>query len=256
MVMKKDEMALFAGDVFLAEYDATTDALGGERGIGHVPSFAISAPAITEIEEKGAGRDDFGETIFTMVTEIAQEAKITSKSMNRKNLAMEMFGEDSVYTQEAGNNTATPADVTAYIDLWSPLGKRNLDPSMPPVVKDDSDATTYVENTDYKIDYQAGRIKPLAGQAITEADVLHVGSTWLETTGYNVKANLKTDAEYFLRLVGTDKANGLKCEVIIKRCKIKPAGDIAWIMNELKVIELTVTMLKVGSDPLWETFIF
>ena len=63
--------------------------------------------------------------------------------------------------------TATALD-TAYALVGSNVSHNSV------VVQDSTDTTTYVENTDYKIDYIVGTITAITGGAITAGDVLHV----------------------------------------------------------------------------------
>lgn len=46
------------------------------------------------------------------------------------------------------------------------------------VVQDDTDTTTYVEGTDYVIDYARGKVLALTGGSISAADVLHIDYTY------------------------------------------------------------------------------
>jgi len=250
----QETLAIWAGDVFFDVYEAGVRT--GERDVGHAPEFLINAPTLEKKEETGRRRQNYGETIKSIVTKTEQMFKTTIKDINRHNLAVAMLGEDVVYSQAAGDNTASPESVTARAGRWVKLAARNLDPGNPPVVQDDTDTTTYVENTDYEIDYQVGRIYvPESGSSIADEDVLHVASTWLQHTGYKVLANTDMTKEIAVRVIGYDKANDRNGELLIHKARIEPSGDLAWINEEFMSVEVTGEILRT-SDGFWEAYVY
>lgn len=249
------ESFIGAGDLNIDVFDSDGNKTG-ELDVGNASLFAINAPSIEKKEQLGFRRENYAQTIKSVITKLEQELKFTLTDINRKNLALAMFGVDADYTQTAGNNTATPEDITAKLDKYAKLASRSLDPATPPVVTDDGDVTTYTEDTDYEIDYQVGRIKVLSGGAIIADDVLHVGSTWLGITGgFKVDGQSVNKIEAYIRMIGNDKANDRDCEVIVYKAQIEPSGDINWLTEDFASLEFTGKILAT-TDGSWDVIFY
>jgi len=250
----QEESFLGSGDLYIDVYDENGNKTG-ELDVGNAKEFSINAPSVEKKELLGYRRSNYGKTIKSIINKIEQELKFTLTDINRKNLALAMFGEDSDYSQSAGSNTSSPETVTARLDKWVKLSHRNLDPENPPVVKDSSDTTTYTEGDDYEIDYQVGRIKALTGGEITDGEQLHVGCTWLAQSGFQVKGLERQKIEAFLRLVGQDQANSRDCEVIVYKADITPAGDISWLTDDYATLEFSGKILDT-ADGSWDVIFY
>lgn len=247
---------------FLGSGDLNIDVYGsdgnktGELDIGNASLFAINAPSIEKKEQLGFRRENYAQIIKSVVTKLEQELKFTLTDINRKNLALAMYGEDADYAQTAGDNVAAPENITARLEKHVKMASRNLDTANPPVVTDVTDVTTYVENTDYEIDYQVGRIKALSAGSISEDDVLHVGSTWLAIVGgFKVDGQSVTKIEAYIRLIGKDEANERDCEVIVYKTLIEPAGDINWLTEDFVSLEFSGKILAT-SDGSWDVVFY
>lgn len=70
--------------------------------------------------------------------------------------------------------TVTGENVTMTGVVWNNLVKGGIKAAPAPVVRDLTLATTYVEGTDYKVDYQVGALMRIATGAITAAQVVVV----------------------------------------------------------------------------------
>ncbi len=248
---KSDDFRIWSGDLFMALYSG--DTAGLYRYVGHVPEFAIEAPEINELVEKGMGVDDAGDDIFTHNLELSQTFSMFSRAITQKNLVIAMMGSDTAYTQSAG--ATAEVDVPSNHDMWSELGGHRLDTSAPPVVTDSTGVTTYDEGDDYTVDYVAGMIKPLSTGAITDGDILKVTPTWIAITdGFKISANAVQTNLYKLKLVSRDNTkNAARGELIIYKAKINPSGPIAFInADALQQLDLTGTMLKVDGYELYD----
>lgn len=245
-----EESWLGSGDLNIDVYNSS-GALTGELDVGNATIFAINAPSIEKKELTGYRRENYGDTIKSIISKIEQELKFTLTDINRKNLAMAMFGTDAVLTQAAGNNTATPETIVAALDKWVKLGFRLLDEETPPVVTGSGGTPTYVEGTDYEIDYQVGRIKALSTGSITAGLSLLVGSTYLDLTGWQVTGRTVDKIEALIRLIGQDKANTRDCEVIVYKASLTPSGDINWLTQDYATLEFSGKILST-SDGYWD----
>jgi hypothetical protein len=82
------------------------------------------------------------------------------------------------YAGETGETgTITDEAVSADSGAWVNMAHQRVTPGTV-VVQDVTDATTYVEGTDYTIDYEDGKLYTLAGGSIADAAVLHVDYTY------------------------------------------------------------------------------
>lgn len=237
-----------SGDLFMAALDANDNPIG-EVDVGNASSFVIPAPSIEKKERKGSRRSNFGQTITSVVGKVDQEVKFTLTDINRSNLAMAMFGTDAAYTQTAANNTATPETIVGYLGKATALAHRNLSAVAPPVVKDEATGlVTYVEDTDYEVDYQTGRITPLVGGDITEGESLEVGSTWLAITGgFSIAALANLTRNVYMRLIGRNEVDGSNHEVILHKVQIEPSGDLSWITEDLGELQFTGKIISTAS---------
>lgn len=250
----QEESFLGSGDLQIAIYDPETAALGPERDVGNASSFIINPPKLEKKELIGYRRANYATTIKSVITKSEQEIKFTLTDINRKNLALAMFGTDAAYTQNAGNNTSSPQEVDAAHDLWVKLDHRNLDSSTgnKPVVKDKATGLiTYTEGTHYEIDYEVGRIKALSTGTITDGETITVAAKWLGITGWKVDANDVNKFECFLRLIGQDQANERFVEVVVFKAQIEPSGDIAWLTEDFASLEFTGKILAM-TDGTWQ----
>lgn len=251
----EEEVALWAGDLNIDVFDSDGN-LTGERDVGNALIFAAATPSLEKKTMKGMRRENYGQDIKSLISKTEQEFNITLVDVNKENLALVMLGEDSIYSQTAGDNTASPEDVTARADKWVKLAGRNLDPATPPVVQDETDVTTYVEDTDYVIDYQVGRLMALSTGSITDEDVLHVASTWLSHTGYKVEALKQMTIEAQLRIIiqdqGRDNRDG---EVIIYKAQLEPAGDVNWLEEDFTQMQLKANVLA-HEGKYWDVFMY
>ncbi len=254
----QEESFLGSGDLQIDVYDAN-GALTGERDVGNAATFAINPPTLEKKELIGRRRDNYAQTIKSVNIKSEQELKIVLTDINRKNLALAMLGADSDYAQEAGNNTESAEEITARLDAWVKLTKRNLDATAghKPVVKDAATgAVTYEEGDDYEVDYQVGRIKALSTGDITADEALDVTYEWLEITdGYLVAANSVNKFEALLRLIGKDQANLRDCEVVVYKAELSPSGDFNWITDDFAQLELTGKILAMPQGT-WDAIFY
>ena len=103
------------------------------------------------------------------------------------------------------------------------------------VVKDVTDATTYVEDTDYTLDAKAGFITILAGGSITTGDVLHVTVTAPAIT-YDVSATMKNAALTGRFTVVTSSQTGNNFKYIFKKLSVTQDGDFLLKGEEISVL--------------------
>ena len=151
------------------------------------------------------------------------------------NLVIAQFGDSTVIA-----SGAVLAEVqTAYIGGL--VAFDNLpDTSVPYVVKDVTDVTTYVKDTDYT--EVKGGILIIAGGAISDADVLHIDYTKKGSTV--IQALTQSAKEYHVQIDGLNDAKG-GAAVFNDFFKVKfgPAGSLDWIGADFAEIDLVGEVL-------------
>lgn len=250
------ESFLGSGDLQVAVYDQSTGALGGERDIGNASNFVINAPSVERKELSGESGSNYHRPLASVILKTGQDLAFTLTDINRKNLALCMFGTESSYTQAGGNNTGSPESVTVYVGTWTKLAHRNIDSSggnRPVITLDD---VVLTEDVDYEIDYQVGRIMALADGAIQDGDILAVEYKWLAIEdGHRVQADQVNAIDVFLRLIGSDQADNREFEVIVHRAQLVPSGDLGWLSDEYAIIEFKGKIFPTDSGT-WECYFY
>lgn len=146
-------------------------------------------------------------------------------------LLMHSLGTDYTTTVPANAiaGNASLGFVTASA-LGSPatVGVKYLDQTTV-VVKDDTDATTYVLDTDYSLNYQPNSgmttITALPGGAITAGATLHVTGDNATYEAIKIEAFTKNKVECSLRFVSC-AANGISYEYFFHKVSLRASGDM------------------------------
>ena len=244
-----DQSFLGAGELYVDVYDDDGN-LTGELDVGNATSFVVHAPDIETREILTPSSYGYLQATDQCGITRSQQIGFTLTDINRKNLALAMFGTDAVLAQAAGNNSGSPETIVGHVEKWTKLAARNLDPENPPVVQNAGETTTYTEGTDYEIDYQVGRVMVIDGGTIGDGDSLHVTCTWLAANGWQIDAGTMSRLVASLRMVGRDRSSGRDCEVIIHKASLMHDGDIQWIGGEMASISFSGQLLAT-DDGLW-----
>lgn len=151
------------------------------------------------------------------------------------NMALSTFGE---YTEVTTGAVVAEAQ-TAYVDGL--VAFDNLpDLTVPFVVQDVTDTTTYVKGTDYT-EVTSGII-PIAGGAITDGDVLHIGYTTRESTV--IQALTQSAKEYHVQIDGlNDAKQGTPVFNDFYKVKFGPAATIDFIGADFGALDVTGEVL-------------
>lgn len=124
--------------------------------------------------------------------------------------------------------TASEQVVTAVHDRFIPMGKNKVSSV---VVKDSAGTTTYVLNTDYKLNTEEGLFMALSTGAIEAAESLKVDYSYAAETRTKISVATKTSQEGDIMFIGDpphgQKWTGKGYGTII------PAGEVSWIGDEV-----------------------
>lgn len=213
------------GKVFFDPYDAN-DALTGERYIGNCPGVSISIAA--EKADHYSSEGGLREKDASVLVQVNRSGTLNCDNMSMENVALFLTG-----TSETVSQSATPVSGEAHTVLvgryyqlgqsaGNPAGARDV---ASVVVKDVTDATTYVPGMDYNVDTAMGRIQILVGGAIADDDVIHVSYTPSLTSWSRVKTGSNSELYGALRVVA-DNASGANRDFYMPKVSLTPSGEL------------------------------
>jgi hypothetical protein len=157
-------------------------------------------------------KDAFGATVATVPKRKPTDLTFSMQEFSKEQAQLVFMGEPETINTGAG--TVTDEIVVAKTGISISLVHKNVTADSV-VVTNSGATTTYVENTDYKINYAQGWITALDGGGIADSASLKV------TYAYGARTGFKIDAEAIdlfrgeLFLDGENLANGDQIEVLI-----------------------------------------
>lgn len=233
-----------AGDLY---FDRFNDA-GASAGlllIGNATKFAPQANAKLQ-QRISQQKATFGQALDSVYIPDPATLDISMDEVNADNLALAFLG-DSVKDTGAGG-TVTAESVTAFTGRTSLLAHRDISSVS---VQDDTDATTYVEGTDYTVNATLGGIFVIAGGAIDTAIqalsagatlTLHVGYTWAAGSGLIVSGATKPTVRGRWLLDGKNLANGDSVIVDVYDAAMTPKSAVDFLGGKFVPLDLNGTM--------------
>jgi hypothetical protein len=232
------------GKVYFSRYITGTQDPIGYLYIGNTPEFSLTIESETlDHFSSDAGireKDD------SVALETTRTGSFTTDNISAENVALFFFGSASTLTQSAITSTPyTVADVVPgmfyQLGLSSSnvVGHRKLNPSGLTVAMG---GTTYVLNTDYRIDTDTGLIEIVSGGAIVSGSDLTVTYAVLSSTRSRVISG-STPVEGALRYIANNP-KGDNRDYIMPWVKITPNGDYALKGDEWQTIPFSVEALK------------
>ena len=218
-----------SGKIYMREVGASTGLI--PVGNASVCNLAISEDTkeLPDYTKPGGG------TYNEMRRVKAAEFNATLHDLSATNLARVQFGDVSSVT---GATLSTPESVTAKLGALVEF----VHPSATAVVvKDQTDATTYVEGTDYEL--SAAGITCLTGGGITQDQVLHVTYTYPD---YDIVEALRNSSkEYEVLFEGLNEARSGKAVLVkLHRVKIGAADSLDLIGDNYAGLKVSGKLLK------------
>lgn len=222
---------LGAGDLYIARQ------VGGSfleyEGPFECTKFEIK-PNIDLKEQVSKGRSTYGQVIETVAIPKPAALTVDLAEVNKTSLALALLGTTSDLAQSAGT-LSSEAVVTAW-DVWKPLSVAAL--SAAPVVKDATDATTYVEGTHYLINRQLGWIKVLGGGGITDGATLHVSGAYGAISGTSIAGQTQSQVRAKFKLDGKNFADDLPVIVTVHEAVIAADSAFDFLANDFNTVSL------------------
>lgn len=218
------------GELLVAPYDGTA----GLRKIGnvHALDFALAEDK-KELQDFTKGGGGLANSLARVSS---VEAKINARDFIAENIALAVYGDASAVA--AGS--ATSESHVGYHDQYIALDK-HINPAAI-VVKDQTDVTTYVLDTDYAVESN-GLIKILSTGGIADGETLHISYDY---GAYNsIQALRNSGKELRAVFVGLNEAQTDKPVVVtIHKLKFGPASNLPFIGDDFGSLELTGAVIK------------
>lgn len=228
---------LGTGDLYMDRLTAAGASTGLKR-VGNATMLSIKA----ESENKtliGRGKNNHGMVLGSVDIQQPGLIEVEINEYDKETLAMIFLGEASVVqvTGASVTDEAVTAIAGAFVNL-AYHGVSNV------VVQDVTDTTTYVEGTDYNINYEVGMLETIVGGGITDADVLHVDYDY-ETADYDkIVGATQPTVKVALFLDGKNLNNGKECFVNVWEATLSPDAAVDFLAEDFVATKFTGSMIK------------
>lgn len=229
---------LGAGSVYAQFYDPLTAAFGDWEGPFETGKFEIKLNSDRK-ELTSKSKEGYGQVIETVTVPQPNEFSIELTEVNRRTMATALSGTSASFTQSSG--TITDQVVTAKLDKYVDLGKQNF-AAAGFAVTDSAGTTTYVNGTDYVVNYRLGWIKCLSTGAITADQSLKVDGTYNAVSATKISGATQTQIRAKFRLDGVNFADQLPVIVDIHEASIAPDAAFDFLQDDFATVPLTGRM--------------
>jgi len=165
----------------------------------------------------------------------------TDEIEHRQMLALLLRGVDSTVTQ---SETAAPTEsVTASIangqGYWIKLAYQPIKAASVTVTTDPA-GTTYVEGTDYEIDYNLGMFRPIAGGGISDSEALLIDYTYTAITGgWEIAGGTQSSIKVAIEAVFLNKVTGKYMRFTAPQVTFSGDATIGLISDDFANAEIT-----------------
>lgn len=226
-----------SGDLYMDRFDDDGNAQG-LYPVGNAVKFAIAEDA--EIKERESRmRGTYGQVLDSVPIKKPAKISITLNDLDAENLALVLFG--TVSDINITGAVITDEALTARHDKWVELLYRNITAASV-TITDSTGVTTYVEDTDYEVDYRLGMIKALSTGSITDEEALLVDYTYGNLTGKKIAGSAKPIIKCSLKLDGENLVDQRDCIVRVLEAVLKPSGEMDFLADDFNEIDFEGTL--------------
>lgn len=222
---------LGAGDLYIARI--VGGIVQGVVGPYEATKFEIKPNSdLKELVSKG--RSTYGQVVESVPVPKPADLTVDLTEVNKESLAIALFGTVAVLAQTAGT-WATAQTVAVKHGEWAALPKAAI---LTLVVKDETDATTYVEGVDYLVNKELGWIKPLTTGAIAATADLHVTGTYDDITGSEIRGQTDTQVRAKFILDGKNFVDDAPCIVTVHEAVISADSAFDFLADDFNTVSL------------------
>ncbi len=216
---------LAEGTLFMNRLDLSGQPTGIKKVLGLAQLEVKVAGDIKEQISKDKGK--YGVVTASVAIPKPVEVSLTIANFDKESLAMAVMGDNAVIS--SGGGTATAEPVTAKLNTFVQLAHRNLTAGSV-VVTNDGATVTYVENTDYEINYLLGMIEAKA--TITDAQAIKVTYAYGAISGYKVNGSTVSQIKTWLLLDGRNLVDNTAVVITIDRALLTSDSAIDFMSDK------------------------
>jgi hypothetical protein len=232
------------GELFVDLFDSSGNKTG-ERFLGNCPGFALTIES--EQYEHFSSTSGLRKKDFSATISVNFNAEITCDDVSSANLALFLGGEVTTVNQASTpvSNEAIVVNKDREYQLGSntsnPLGVQNVSSV---VVTDVAGTTTYVLNTDYRLDAARARIYIIPGGAINNGQTIHVDYTPTAGTITRVSSGSTGSQTGAIRFIAYNAGGTTNRDLYIASANLAPSGELPMITED----EVASFTLSVGIN--------
>lgn len=228
---------LGAGDLYIARYDAATQAFLEFEGPFESTKFEIKPNS--ELKEMASrGRDTYGQVIESVPLPKPSDFSVTLAEVNRESLVLALFGTSSTLSQGSGTVSDETITMTAAkMDKWLQLSKQNLNQAGF-VVTNSGATVTYVEGDDYEVNRRLGMLRVKSSGAIASTGDIKVDFGYAAISGSQIAGSTQTQLRAKFKLDGVNFADQSPCIVNVWEASLTPDSAFDFLQNDFAEIEL------------------
>lgn len=224
------------GEVTIDRFDVS-GAATGERFAGPVDDFKFNIKV--DKAEKYSTIDSSLQAVAPIKT--TGELTIVLTEAQAENLALFFAGSTSTFSQGSGTfNTGAPDSVVIKKDRWVNMAKRSASAV---VVKDTTQATTYVLGTDYVLDLELGRIFILSTSAIADGATLKLEYAYGTVSQTRIALGTTPVIKAKVRFKSNTNGYGPRFNVEVWTVSISGDGDFGLVGNDFGTYTLKASVL-------------
>jgi hypothetical protein len=228
---------LLGGDVYIDRFDATGNPTGL---IGPLNTGKLLVKM--EVEEKvqpSQMKADFGQARATVNIPKPSVISVEFRDQPPEIIAMALLGSPDTLSEALAS--VTDEAITAVLGRWVDLPNRSITAGT--VVVTDSPMTeTYVEGTDYEINYVTGLLRAIAGGGIADSDALLVDYDSVAVSGVTIAGGSQSQITARIILDGVNLVTGKAVHFEAHKATLRPESDIDLNSGEFISSDLTGNM--------------
>ncbi|MEW8253771.1 MAG: hypothetical protein AB2747_05415 [Candidatus Thiodiazotropha taylori] len=227
---------ILAGDVYIDRRNSQGQSIGI---IGPVNSDEIVlTQEVESLTQLSYMRNTYGQARDAVNLPQPASIKINLLDQPADLLAIAFLGDVSAISETIASISAE--NVVAVHDRWVKLANRKLNPTLPAdAVQDATDTTTYVEGTDYQVNYELGMIRALSTGSITDGETLHMDYDKAAAAGESVSSGTQSQIDCRILIDGLNKSTNQSVHCEIYQVALRPDGDIPLKSTEFITTSLT-----------------
>jgi hypothetical protein len=209
---------------------------------GNIPLEAnasvFSYEAGEEVTVLSKRRDRYNQAIFAEQEPGLSSLSLTLVAVPPAVLARVFYGEAATI-DVTGAAVTNEAVVFTADELSQPLGHQYIAASPAPVVTNVAGDTTYVADTDYVIDRRLGRIRRLAGGAITATGTVHVDYTYTTYSLVEIRGGVKPQETFYLLGDFKNRPDASDMYLEVYQANLATDGEVDLFASEPITVTLT-----------------